>query len=100
MLTSPSTGLFFPFLERHLDDLTELYLLLPVLLWVANWIAWPLALPLCLGLAWVYVRHFRKRRAECSLPPFNGVFRHLNLTGIIISILIAAGITFLNGFDG
>lgn len=99
MRISSSESSFF-FLERYLDDLTELFLLLPVIIWVANWIAWPLALPICIGLTWVYFRHFRERRAECSLPPFDGAFRHLSLPGIIISLLIAAGITFLNGFDG
>ena len=90
----------YSWLNRHLDDLTELLLLLPALLWTANWLILPVALPLCLGMAWMYIRHWRQRRTYFTKSPGTEPASRLSPPGIIICILIAAGITFLNGFDG
>lgn len=87
-------------LSRHLDDLTELLLLLPVFLWVANWIAWPLAIPLCIGMLLLYLRHWRQRAAQFASGVTDAGHVHLTTIGLVVCIIISAGITFYNGFDG
>lgn len=87
-------------MNHHLDNMAEFMLMLPALMWVANWIIWPISLPLCLGMVYIYLYHCRERMAYAAKDRDDAGSRNITVMGIAVCLAVAAGITFLNGFDG
>lgn len=74
----------------------EIYLLLPVLLWIATWFIPAISLPICLGLLAVLIRHLLYGRGEMdSAAP-----SEISLRRLLVCLAAAAAFTFFIGFDG
>lgn len=84
-------------IHKKLDIWTELYLVLPVFLWVANWLVWPVAVPVILGMLFVVLKHIglQSRLGDDICEKEYGGFFSFGFC-----LLVAACITFMVGFDG